>query len=468
MAKNKKKATKKSGSHPHSTQSAAQETPIDGQQDQSAQSNPEEALRENDEPMAKNSAGIENPADPETTDVNSTTEIEDLNRQIRELKLELEKERESKEDHTIASDESELKKVKAERDELELQYDNLLSRISSMKNVFNKMKESQSELQSVQEQLSEYESQNLKLKKKIDSISMEKTELEATIVTLNKEFSSIERERESVQRECTEYKENIKALERELTSFSDSHTHEVDFQKNQHRQLSTQLQELMLVLDNNKQDISNLHSEREDLKHNLENVSKENEILKCSLQEMEKELDLAEQRFSEQLNQKVLEIASLRVELDKGKVLKKDHTKACESLKKEIETMREDVKLKEKYEKECKDRTLQIGKLRHEAIILNEHLTKALSMLKQSSDSESVDKELISNLLISFVSIPRADPRKFEVLELISSFLNWDDDKKRQAGLIFDSQNNPRTTKTGSKTENFVSMWTDYLEKQSE
>ena len=122
--------------------------------------------------------------------------------------------------------------------------------------------------------------------------------------------------------------------------------------------------------------------------------------------------------------------------------------------------------MKEKYEEESKQYILQIGKLRHEAIILNEHLTKALAMLKKSSDSESVDKELISNLLISFVSIPRADPRKFEVLELLSNFLNWDEDKKQQAGLI--SNNESKNSSAVSRTESFVSLWTNYLEKESE
>lgn len=467
MAKHKKKASKKPEVQPHTEHAQTLETSIDDQPKQEIEQNSEETLREQEKSEILN--GVANKRDSvDDTRVASNAEIEDLNKQIKELKLELEKERTSNNNSTPGNNESELATVKAERNELEKQYNNLLSRISSMKNVFNKMKESQSELQSVQEQLSEYETQNLKLKKKIDSISQEKGELETAVVTLNKEFASIEKEREDVQRECTEHKETINALKKELEAFSDSHTHEVDFQRTQHKQLTTQLQELMLILDNNKQDISALHAERDDLKLNLKGTIEENEALKRSLQEMEAELERAEQKFSEHLSQTGVEIASLKMELDRGKSLEKENTDALENLRKELEKMREDVDLKEKYEKECKDRVLQIGKLRHEAIILNEHLTKALSMLKQSSDSESVDKELMSNLLISFVAIPRADPRKFEVLELISSFLNWDDDKKRQAGLIIDSQNNARATKTGSRTENFVSMWTDYLEKQSE
>jgi chromosome segregation ATPase len=86
-------------------------------------------------------------------------------------------------------------------------------------------------------------------------------------------------------------------------------------------------------------------------------------------------------------------------------------------------------------EAECKEKNLLIGKLRHEAVILNEHLTKSLRMIRKNSEGETVDKELISNLIISFLNIPRGDAKKFEVLQLISSFLGWDDEQKIHAGL---------------------------------
>ena len=35
----------------------------------------------------------------------------------------------------------------------------------------------------------------------------------------------------------------------------------------------------------------------------------------------------------------------------------------------------------------------------------------------------------------------RADPKKFEVLELLSNLLNWDDEKKQLAGLIGSTHN---------------------------
>lgn len=44
------------------------------------------------------------------------------------------------------------------------------------------------------------------------------------------------------------------------------------------------------------------------------------------------------------------------------------------------------------FEKEVKEKNLLIGKLRHEAVILNDHLTKALRFLKKGKPEDNVDR----------------------------------------------------------------------------
>ena len=44
------------------------------------------------------------------------------------------------------------------------------------------------------------------------------------------------------------------------------------------------------------------------------------------------------------------------------------------------------------FEKEVKEKNLLIGKLRHEAVTLNEHLTKALRFLKKGKPEDNVDR----------------------------------------------------------------------------
>jgi outer membrane murein-binding lipoprotein Lpp len=87
------------------------------------------------------------------------------------------------------------------------------------------------------------------------------------------------------------------------------------------------------------------------------------------------------------------------------------------------------------FEKEVKEKNLLIGKLRHEAVTLNEHLTKALRILKKGRPEDNVDRQIITNYFLHFLSIDRSDPKKFEALQLISALLGWTDEQKEQAGL---------------------------------
>jgi hypothetical protein len=42
---------------------------------------------------------------------------------------------------------------------------------------------------------------------------------------------------------------------------------------------------------------------------------------------------------------------------------------------------------------------------------------------------------LVTNVLMAFFSTPRADPKRFEMLQLIASVLSWTDDERERVGL---------------------------------
>ncbi len=101
-----------------------------------------------------------------------------------------------------------------------------------------------------------------------------------------------------------------------------------------------------------------------------------------------------------------------------------------------------------------------IGKLRHEAVILNDHLTRALRYIRRAKPEDSVDRyglplsvrsllnvawnkknlhmllcaaftrQIVTNHLLHFLALDRADPKKFQVLQLIAALLNWTDGKQ--------------------------------------
>lgn len=57
-----------------------------------------------------------------------------------------------------------------------------------------------------------------------------------------------------------------------------------------------------------------------------------------------------------------------------------------------LDSTRQELERALPFEKEVKEKNLLIGKLRHEAVILNDHLTKALRYLKKGKPEENIDK----------------------------------------------------------------------------
>jgi len=132
-------------------------------------------------------------------------------------------------------------------------------------------------------------------------------------------------------------------------------------------------------------------------------------------------------------------------------------------------------------EKEIKEKHLLIGKLRHEAVIMNEHLMEALRRLRRNSTDFNVDRRLVTNVLLSFLSTPRADGKRFEMLSLLASVLSWNDLEREKAGLQRAGSSDASTTSSfwgisssagspaksevdkSDQTESFSRLWVEFL-----
>lgn len=78
-----------------------------------------------------------------------------------------------------------------------------------------------------------------------------------------------------------------------------------------------------------------------------------------------------------------------------------DLRKTCDDVKAELKATQDTLKQVQAdldralpFEKEVKEKNLLIGKLRHEAVILNDHLTKALRFLKKGKPEDNVDRSV--------------------------------------------------------------------------
>lgn len=44
-------------------------------------------------------------------------------------------------------------------------------------------------------------------------------------------------------------------------------------------------------------------------------------------------------------------------------------------------------------------------------------------------------RRLVTNILLQFITTPRADPKRFEMLSLLATILSWEDEEREKAGL---------------------------------
>lgn len=66
---------------------------------------------------------------------------------------------------------------------------------------------------------------------------------------------------------------------------------------------------------------------------------------------------------------------------------------------------------------------------------MNEHLIEALRRLRRNSTDTNVDRRLVTNVLLQFITTDRADPKRFEMLGLLGTILSWTEAEKEKAGL---------------------------------
>lgn len=350
-------------------------------------------------------------------------------------------------------------------------YDSLLSRLSQMKSVFSKMKEAESKFETMESENEQLKSDLQNSKSKLSNLESVMSELKAEVLNLNSECDKLTAKN-------SELKKKLDSQDFELENESKQSEIENRKLKRELKEAKSDLEEYLILIQEEKMSKTNLNQELNDVKSKMDIIvqeKKESEKkcqqisnavvgLKELVSQLKKENEEAVIDAESKLESKTKQLDEL---LDEITELKKSNSE--KDLK--LETLKG-------LENDLKEKQLLIGKLRHETITLNEHLTKAMKLIKRETGKETVDRELVSNLFISFLQIPRGDTKKFEVLQLIANFLNWDDEKKRHAGLIssanYRSNSNsvvevphPGRHASQSHGDSFVSLWTEFLEKES-
>jgi chromosome segregation ATPase len=339
------------------------------------------------------------------------------------------------------------------------QYQNLVSRVSTIKATLG-------------ERLKTDAAELVRNKEIIQSLEEEKKSMTTSLETLKKELIFSIQENENLSKELSAMRLEYQSSIENWDSKYDSLVKENRMVQEESEKASNLAKSLEVSLSEEKTLRVNLESKKNDLEEQIkiqinyaEQYRRERDDVKSEKIKLAEQVETLSKFNADKTKALLLEINILQEELEKTK------EKLEQSVTQVAELQKSNADIPE-LEKEVKEKNLQLGKLRHEAVTLNEHLTRALRMIQKTSQGDTVDKQLVTNMLLSFLSLPRADTKRFEVLNLISNYLGWNDDQNIQAGLSRSgatpgkSPLSPRT-RSEESSGGFMSMFADFLERES-
>ncbi|KAJ4000146.1 hypothetical protein F5050DRAFT_1563626 [Lentinula boryana] len=362
----------------------------------------------------------------------------------------------------------ELQRTREEKEALGTQYRNLLAKLTQMRTTLgNKLKQDAEELDRREQLVQHLTAQNDDLNSTVETLKEEliaaSEESARTVVELdnmrNRAFQETAQESLLRERELRETQTELERCRLERDEWERNALQERVYSEDARSSVESMNRNLELEREKRARETAELALERE-RGDNLQSVLQDFQAAK------EHELRQAVKDYESQLVQVTQSLAEYK------------HRALTAEAKSQTNNSRT-----QELEREVKEKTVLVNKLRHEAVIINEHLMEALRRLRKNSSDTNVDRRLVTNVLLSFLTTPRADPKRFEMLTLLSSILSWSDIEREKAGLQRSHQ--PTVTSPSSsfwrrnstsdgpgkgadlqktdETESFSRLWVEFL-----
>ncbi|KZV67878.1 hypothetical protein PENSPDRAFT_635152 [Peniophora sp. CONT] len=354
----------------------------------------------------------------------------------------------------------ELRHAREEKENLATQYRNLLSKLTTMRTTLgNKLKQDAEELDRREQLIQQLQAQN--------------DDYEATVEALKSEVLSSNEEAERATRELDVLRG--RAME--------ENAHEAARRERDFHEVQTELERTRLERDDWERTAMQERVTADEARAALEVARREAAVERDAAQRAEDELET--ERTNARNLQSVLEDFQSAKDHELRQAVQGFETKLLSATQSLAEykhrALQAEMQIEEgatnssrvsELEKQLKEKGLLIDKLRLEAVILNDHLMEALRRLRKNSSDQSVDRRLVTNVILQFLTTPRADPKRFEMLSLLSSILSWSDEERALAGLqrgsgggrmINTPKVRPAELDKTDETESFSKLWVEFL-----
>lgn len=324
-------------------------------------------------------------------DSDTSAKLEAMGKEREALRVEVEQLRKQlesiQENHQteISQLQSELEDSNAARETAEEQYQTLLGRVEKIKETLSdRLKRDKAELEEAKEHIEELVAQNDELRNSADSSSGEIAKLQEELQDATRELTTLRsrnnlsannwgKEREELIKSIQHFKEEMETTSNAMGEWEVIAMEERSIKEN----LGDKISELEEEIAGLREGYETANSERDSqatLIDNLQNALRE--IQDARKKELRDLVETSEAQLQEQ-----------------KKLVREAVAKATEAQEAKDELVKE-LERTSPFEKEVKEKNLLIGKLRHEAIVLNDHLTKALRYLKKTKPEDNVDRQV--------------------------------------------------------------------------
>jgi len=245
-----------------------------------------------------------------------------------------------------------------------------------------RLKADKQELAEAKEQIEELESRNESLQNRVEGLEGDVKRFESELQDSSKELSSLRNRHNLSQQNWVHEREDLMQQTRQLKDEAEAAKEAMgDWEvlameeRSMREGLTEKVRDLEEQFSSQKDAYEAAISERDSQSQSLEGLRRAlQEVQEARKRELRDMVESYEEQI-QSLKKLVQESDSRATEAENGKG----------SLQTELDRLAP-------FEKEVKEKNLLIGKLRHEAIVLNDHLTKALRFLKKAKPEDNIDR----------------------------------------------------------------------------
>jgi chromosome segregation ATPase len=348
------------------------------------------AKAENDSRSAANGhAGANGHSPTGTASGVTSAKLEAMSQDREALRLEVEQLRRQlesiQESHVQETTElrAELDESEAAKEHAEAQYQTLLTRVEKIKETLgDRLKRDKAELGEAKDRVEELEAQNDELQRTVEAREEEADRLREEVQEQGRELTGLRSRTNLSQQNWFKEKDDITRQMQHLKSELESTTAamgEWEVIAMEERSLRESLSDKVSDLEEQLTGAREAY-ERADADRDAQSQAVDR--LQRALQELQ---DTRKRELREMVESTEEQVQALKKRAQEADAKAAEAESARETLSKELERT-------VPFEKEVKEKNLLIGKLRHEAIVLNDHLTKALKYIKKTKPEETIDK----------------------------------------------------------------------------